>query len=141
MRLSIESGARVESVFALWSHCEDFPHFPESVRRTKYVGEQRVPWESDIKARQVAWEARIVEAVARDLVRWESSWGARSSGTVRFERLPSDRTRLVVEVECEPRGFVEDLGSRCGAVDHCVQIDLDRIRRFAENPSAYESSG
>jgi uncharacterized membrane protein len=141
VRQSIETDAPVESVYALWIHYEDFPHLTESVRHTKCVGEHRVVWDIDIKGRQVVWEAQIVEAVAQELVRWESRWGARNSGTVRFERFPGDRTRLTVEIEYERQGFVEHLGSRCGVVDHCAQSDLDRIRNFAENLPADEISG
>lgn len=130
---SIEIDAAVGRVFAHWSRYEDFPHFMESVRRTKCIDEHRVLWDIDIAGRQVVLEARIVESIAEKRIRWESARGTPSVGTVRFEELPDAGTRITVEIEYLPLGFLETLGARCGLVDLHVRRDLARFRRFVES--------
>jgi len=129
---SIEIGADVASVFEWWGRYEELPRIMENVRRTKRIDEGCVLWDVDVLGHQVVWEGRIVDVVPEKLVRWESSWGARNSGEVRFEWLARDRTRLTVEIEYAPRGFLENLGARLGLLDLHVQRDLASFRRFVE---------
>ena len=130
---SIDLEAPVDRVYRLWARYEDLPRILESVRRTQCITQTRVLWDVDLAARQVVWEARIVEQIPDKLVRWESTWGARNAGLVRFEALGERSTRLTVEIRYEPRSLVERLGARLGLVDRHVRRDLARFRAFVEH--------
>lgn len=133
LRETVVIDSEVGCVFAHWNDYEKFPHFMDSVRRTKQIDAQRVLWDVDVAGHQVVWEARIVQFVPEKLVRWQSSWGAWNSGEARFERLPEARTRMSVAIEFLPWGPVEILGARLGLVDLHVRRDLARFRRFVED--------
>lgn len=129
---SIEIDACLERVFDRWSRYEEFPHFMECVRHTKQIDERRVLWDVDITGRQLVWEARIVETVPDELIRWESVWGASNRGEIHFEPLSDCRTRLTVVIEYRPRGVLEQLAARARLVDLQVRRDLARFRRVVE---------
>jgi len=129
---SIDIARDVDTVFAAWSRVEDFPKIMRSVHRTRRIGDQSVLWDVDVAGRQVVWEARVVECVPGRRLRWESCWGARNFGEVRFERLPGANTRLRVEIGFEPRTTIERLGSRLGLPGFHVRQELDAFRRSVE---------
>jgi len=130
---SIEIDAEVSAAFAAWTRIEDFPTFMRCIRRTKRVGEHTVLWDVDIGGRQVVWEARIVECVPGKRIRWESHFGAKNRGEVRFECGPDSRTRLHVEIEFEPRGLLENIGARLGIPGLHVRQALAHFRRHVED--------
>lgn len=129
LQAAIEIDAPVDRVSELWCDYEALPRRLESVRRTLRVDAQRVLWDVDVAGRQLVWEARIVESLPDKLVRWESCWGVGNCGEVRFEALPDERTRLVVEIDYAPRGLLERVGGRCGLVALAVRRDLEAFRR------------
>jgi len=134
---SVEIDAPVEDVFARWEAYETLPRVMESVRRTKCIDEHRVLWDVDIGGHQLVWAARIVERSPGKSIRWESTWGVRNCGEVRFEAPSEGRTRLTVEVAYRPRGLVEHLGARFGLADIHVRADLQRFRRFVERQASF----
>lgn len=132
LRERIEIAVPVGRVFSAWSRLEDLPRVMESVRRVKCIDETRSLWDVDLIGRQVVWEARIVEAAPGKRIRWQSTWGAPNAGEVRFEELPEGRTLLCVEIDFEPDGPIERLGTRLGLVGFHVRRDLDRFRTAVE---------
>jgi len=130
---STEIDADVEFVFAYWNRYESFPRFMQSVRRTKRIDRECVLWDIDIAGHQIVWESRIVECTPYKIVRWESSWGRKNAGAVRFETLADGRTALTVAIEYQPLGMLETLGARFGMADLHVRRDLERFRNFAES--------
>lgn len=131
---SIELGVDVSTVFECWGRYEEYPKIMENVRRIKRIDEDRVLFDVDVLGHQLVWEARVVDVVPEKVLRWESSWGARNAGRIRFEALAEDRARLTVEIEFEPRGFLENLGARIGLPNLHLQRDLASFRRFVESP-------
>jgi len=128
---SIEIEAPRASVFAWWTRYETLPRILDSVRRAKCVNGSHALWDVEIAGRQLVWESEFVERPGRS-VRWRSVWGARTRGELRLVDLGEGRTRLEVEIEYHPRGWLERLGARLGVVEACVTHDLARFRRFAE---------
>lgn len=133
---SIEVDAAIGRVFSRWSRYEDFPRFMESVRRTKRIDDRRMLWDVDILGRQFVWEALVVENNPEKSICWNSTWGVSNRGEVRFESLSDDRTRITIEIEYRPRGFLECLGARSGLVDLHVSRDLAHFRSVIEKQNA-----
>lgn len=132
---AIEIGAPVERVYRHWTRYEDFPHLMASVRRAKRIDERCVLWDVDIAGHQLVWEARIVEDVPRERIRWESRRGPDHRGEVRFEALSTERTRLAVTIEYTTRSWLEWLGARLALVEIELARDLARFRRHLERSS------
>src|SRR5271165_622556 len=58
--------------------------------------------------------------------------GSPNSGTVTFQELDSDRTRVTATIEYEPEGFLEKTGDALGIPSGRVEGDLERFRDFIE---------
>ena len=132
LRETVEIAADTALVFAHWTRYERFPEFMQSVQRTKRISDRRVLWDVVIAGRQLVWEAHVEAVVPDTLIRWESRWGTRMAGEVRFEPLGPGRTRLVVEIEYAPDGLIERIGARLGWVDDCVRRELAAFRDHVE---------
>jgi uncharacterized membrane protein len=52
---------------------------------------------------------------------------------VTFHRLGDNRTRVTVQMEYEPPGVTEKVGSALGVDDRQVQGDLERFKQFIES--------
>lgn len=124
--------APVAQVFDCWNRYEELAARTEAVRRASRIGGGRVLWDVDMLGRQVVWEARIVLWVPGRLVRWESTWGARHSGEVRFAGRSDGRTELEVQIDYRPQGLLERLAAWLGLVDLQVRRDLSLFRRSLE---------
>jgi len=124
----VDIAADPAEVFAHWMRFEHFPHIMQSVRRTKRISDRRVLWDVVIAGHQLVWEAHIVEIVPGRCIRWESRWGTRMHGEVRFERLDRNGTRVTAEIDYQPDGLIERIGARLGWVDACVGRELAMFR-------------
>ena len=58
--------------------------------------------------------------------------GSPNSGTITFQELDSDRTRVTATIEYEPEGFLEKTGDALGIPSGRVEGDLERFRDFIE---------
>lgn len=65
-------------------------------------------------------------------ISWRSIDGAPNSGTVTFESLGPDKTRVTLRMEWQPEGAVEKTGGVLGMDSARVEGDLKRFRDFIE---------
>jgi uncharacterized membrane protein len=52
---------------------------------------------------------------------------------VTFHRLADNKTRIMLQMEYDPQGFVEKAGDMLGAVSRRIQGDLERFKKFIES--------
>ena len=78
------------------------------------------------------WDAEITEQVPEERISWHSVSGPDNGGTVLFEPIDADRTRLTMMMDYDPKGFVENAGDVLGVVERRVEGDLERFRSFIE---------
>ena len=50
-----------------------------------------------------------------------------------FHRLSDDKTQVSLQLETEPEGLVETLGTKVGVLDRQVQGDLERFRDYVSS--------
>jgi uncharacterized membrane protein len=55
---------------------------------------------------------------------------------VTFHRLGEDSTRVTVQIDWEPEGLTEKVGSMFGFDDRQIQQDLDNFKKFIEEQGA-----
>ena len=128
---SIEVGVPVHDAYRQWMQLEDFPRFMSGVKGVRQIDNSHLHWIAEVGGETREWDAEIVEQEPDRLIAWRSTSGTRNAGRVRFE--PVDRgTRLTVEIEHEPAGVKERIGSLIGAAEVQVEEDLLRFREFIE---------
>jgi uncharacterized membrane protein len=129
---SIEVKQPVSTVYNQWTQFESFPEFMEGVESIRQLDDKRVHWHAKIGGVDREWDAEITEQIPDQRISWRSVNGPDNGGTVTFEPLGSDRTRLTVQMAYEPEGMVEKAGDALGAVERRVEGDLERFREFIE---------
>jgi uncharacterized protein (TIGR02271 family) len=104
----------------------------EGVEEVRQEGEKRLFWRAKIGGKVKEWEAEITEQVPDERIAWKSVDGSPNSGTIIFQQLDSDRTRVTATIEYEPEGILEKTGDVLGIPSGRVEGDLERFRVFIE---------
>ena len=133
---SVEVEVPVATAYNQWTQFETFPSFMGGVEKVTQLDEKRLHWVAKIAGKQEEWDAEIVEQIPDKRIAWRSTGGAPNSGVVSFESAGENRTRVMLQMEVEPRGLVETVGSAIGLDSHQVKNDLDRFKTMIEQEGA-----
>ncbi|MHC6220874.1 SRPBCC family protein [Arthrobacter sp. MMS24-S77] len=129
---TIDVEVPVSVAYNQWTQFESFPEFMKGVEAVQQIDETALHFSTTVGGVKRDFNAQILEQVPDSLVSWASIDGPRNAGSVRFEPLGTDRTRVSVEIEWEPESFVEKAGSLVGIDDLRVSADLDKFKKFIE---------
>ena len=129
---SIEVNAPLRAVYNQWTQFEDFPRFMEGVKEVRQLDDKRLHWRAVVAGKEKEWDAEIVEQRPDERIAWTSRGGAWNAGAVTFHRLDDMRTKVMLQVEYDPQGVVENLGDALGVVSGRVTGDLERFKEFIE---------
>jgi uncharacterized membrane protein len=130
---SIEVNVPVSTAYNQWTQFEEFPEFMEGVESVKQIDDTHLRWVAEIGGQRHEWSAEIVEQKPDKMVAWRALEGHDNSGTVTFEPLDQNRTRINVVMEHETEGLTETLGSALGADSRRVKGDLERFKELVES--------
>ena len=78
------------------------------------------------------WTAEITEQHPDERIAWRSTSGAKNAGVVTFHRLADQKTRVMLQIEYDPEGMVENAGDAVGVVSSRVGRDLSRFKDYIE---------
>jgi uncharacterized membrane protein len=133
---SIEVNVPVSTAYNQWTQFEEFPEFMEGVESVKQIDDTHLRWVAEIGGKRHEWTAEIVQQKPDKMVAWRALEGHDNSGTVTFEPLDQNRTRINVVMEHETEGLTETLGSALGADSRRVKGDLERFKELVESRGA-----
>ena len=123
----------VSTAYNQWTQFEEFPHFMGAIDRVTQVGDDQLEWVAQIAGVRRTWQARILEQVPDRKVAWAATSGATNAGMVTFEDLGGGQTSVMLSLEFEPEGIVEEIGDRLNIVEKQAQADLERFKAFIED--------
>jgi uncharacterized membrane protein len=129
---SIDVEVPVRTAYNQWTQFEEFPRFMEGVTSVKQLDDRRLQWTAEIGGKTKQWTAEIAEQIPDERVAWRSTSGAPNAGVVTFHRLDDNRTRIMLQLEYEPEGMVENVADVVGVVSQRVAGDLQRFKEFIE---------
>jgi uncharacterized membrane protein len=129
----IEVGVPVSTAYNQWTQFEDFPLFMEGVDHVQQLDDTRLRWVASIGGRKAEWEAKILEQVPDTKIVWESLDGRETRGTVWFDKLGEDRTRIRLGMTYRPEGPLEKVGSVAGLDRRRIRGDLGRFKELLEH--------
>ena len=78
------------------------------------------------------WDAEITEQIPDERVAWTSREGTRNAGAVTFHRLDDTTTRVMLQLDVEPEGLIEQAGDKLGFIRRRATGDLQRFKDFIE---------
>jgi uncharacterized membrane protein len=130
---SIEVHVPARTAYNQWTQFEEFPRFMEGVERVDQLDDTRLHWVAEIGGKRQEWDAAISEQRPDERIAWTSTSGAKHAGVVTFHRISDDTSRVMLQLEYEPEGFVESVGDALGVVKRRAKGDLERFKDFIEN--------
>ena len=128
----IEVDCPLRTVYNQWTQFEEFPRFMAGVKEVRQLDDTHVHWHAEVWGKDKEWDAEITEQEPDHRISWKSISGAPNAGTVRFEPLGADRTRVQLAMAYEPEGAVENVGDRLGVFSARVQRTVEEFKKFIE---------
>jgi uncharacterized membrane protein len=126
----------VDQAYEAWTKFDQFPKFMHRVLSVEQKGEDVISWQEKIWFSKRQWEGRITERRKNDRIVWKTTRGMSHKGIVSFHELDERLTRVMVEMEFEPNGMIEKMGSGLRFVKRAVQSDLARFKAYVEMQDA-----
>lgn len=128
----IDVGVPLTTAYNQWTQFEDLPQFMKGPQSVDQEEDDETRWVVKIGPSRRRWTAKILEQVPDERIVWESTDGTENRGTVTFHRLDRNLTRVHVEMEYFPSGFVEKVGNIFLMARKRVRKDLRLYRHFLE---------
>jgi uncharacterized membrane protein len=129
---SIDVNVPVHTAYNQWTQFEEFPQFMEGVEAVRQLDNQRLHWRANVGGKVEEWDAIITEQHPDERIAWKNTTGASNAGVVTFHRLSDTTTRVMLQMEYDPQGVVENIGDMLGVVSRRVANDLERFKEFIE---------
>jgi uncharacterized membrane protein len=130
---SVEVDVPVRTAYNQWTQFEEFPRFMEGVEQVRQLTDTKVHWVAEIAGQRREWDAEITEQVPDERISWCSTQGATNSGVVTFHRLGDGKSKVMLQLEFEPEGAMEQVGDKLGMVKARTKGDLKRFKEFIES--------
>jgi uncharacterized membrane protein len=130
----------VRTVYNQWTQFEDFPIFMRHIEEVHQIDADRLHWKAKMAGQTREWDARITEQVPDERIAWQATDGTPNAGAVTFHRLDADHTRVVLQLDVEPEGFLETVADKGGLIADRAESDLERFKAFIER-RGHETGG
>lgn len=130
---SIEVDVPVSVAYNQWTQFEEFPRFMDGVEEVQQLDDTHLRWRAEIGGQHREWEAEITTQIPDQRIAWQSTSGTRNAGTVEFEPIGDNRTRINLTMDVETEGIIEKAGEKMGVIDTQVEEDLSRFKTLIES--------
>jgi uncharacterized membrane protein len=135
---SIDVGVDVTTAYDQWTQFESFPQFMEGVDEVRQVDDTHLHWVTSVGPVTREFDATVTEQHPDERVAWTTANGTHQSGVVTFHRIADDTTRVTLQLDHDPQGFVEKAGDALGIVQRRIKGDLANFKKFIEARGAEE---
>lgn len=123
----------VTTVYNQWTQFEDFPAFMSGIEQVVQRDDKTLHWNLDVAGVKREFDAVITEQIPDTRIAWKSTSGPTHAGVVTFHRLNDTETRIRLELEWSPEGFVETSGAILQIDNMQVKRDLEEFKRLIES--------
>jgi uncharacterized membrane protein len=129
---TIEINVPVRTAYNQWTQFEEFPRFMEGVKQVSQLDDKHLHWKAEIAGQEKEWDAEITEQIPDQRIAWTSRGGTMTAGVVTFQPLSDAKSKVVLHMEYDPKGVVENIGDAVGAVSQRIEGDLERFKQYIE---------
>jgi uncharacterized membrane protein len=138
---TIDVSVPVSTAYNQWTQFEEFPKFLDEVESIQQITDTLTVWKVKVGPVEREFEAVIAEQHPDERVAWTSTGGETDhAGVVTFHKLSETETRVTVQLDWEPTGLLEKLGSAVGAGSHAVKKDLKNFKEYIESQGAADGA-
>ena len=129
---SIEVNVPIRTAYDQWTQFEEFPQFMGGVESVTQLDDTHLHWSAEIAGVRREWDAEITEQHPDERVAWKATEGAENAGVVTFHHLDDSTTKVMLQLDFDPEGFVEQVGDKLGIVEGQAKDDLAKFKTFIE---------
>jgi len=130
---SIEVAVPVRTAYNQWTQFEEFPSFMDGVTDVRQLDDTHLHWVVEHKGRRHEFDAEVTEQRPDERVAWRTVDGKSHAGVVTFQRLDDMHSKVMVQIDWEPDGMLEELGAALGSDSRRVKDDLQRFKELIES--------
>ncbi|MCK6067284.1 MULTISPECIES: SRPBCC family protein [Microbacterium] len=134
---TIDVDVPVSTAYNQWTQFETFPSFLDEVESIQQRDDTHLHWKVKVGGAEREFDAEVTEQHPDERVAWRSVGGeTEHAGVVTFHKLSDTSTRVTVQIDWEPEGLLEKVGSLVGVGQHAVKKDLKNFKEFIESRGA-----
>lgn len=116
---SIELAVPARVAYNQWTQFTTFPELLPALQKVEQIDDGHLRWSARIGGRTHEWVAEICEQIPDKRIAWRTLSGPRNAGVVTFHRLDDGHSKVMLQMDYEPRGVTGGL---------CELIGLDRLQ-------------
>lgn len=132
VKSDVDVNVPLSVVYNQWTQFESFPRFMDSIERITQTDDTHTHWVVKIAAQEREFDTVVTEQVPDERIAWKSVEGDAHAGVVTFHRLAEDQTRISLQMDWKPEGFVEKLGALLQVDDIAIDRDLEKFKETIE---------
>jgi len=138
---SIEVEAPIRAVRHQWTQYKKFPEFMNGVESVELLGSDKVHWKVKIGDVTKEFDTTILSEKHENKIVWTSENGPSHSGTVEFEEISDNKTKVFLQMDFDPEGFLENVADKLGLISTAIKNNLNNFRQLMETlpPKSYKS--
>lgn len=126
----IEINAPIATVYNEWADLTQLPNILGIVEEVELFSSNMSHWKLSIAGKKKEYEASITSMQPENHIAWQAVSGEDTGGSVTFEEVAPNVTKIRLIVNWVPEGIVENIGEALNLDDGAVRTDL---LRFKEN--------
>ena len=131
---SVDVEVPVRTAYNQWTQFESFPMFMDGVASVTQIDDTDSHWITDVAGQHREFDTEITEQHPDERIAWRSTGrDVQHAGVVTFHRLSDTTTRVMVQIDWEPKSVAETAGAVVGVDDRKVRADTKRFKHFIEN--------
>jgi uncharacterized membrane protein len=108
----------------------------EGVESVTQLDDTHLHWVAEFSGARREWDAVVTEQHPDERVAWTSTTGTSNAGVVTFHKLDDAKTRVMLQLDVDPEGFVEHAGDALGFIRRRASGDLGRFKDLIESQGA-----
>ncbi|MGH3311360.1 MAG: SRPBCC family protein [Streptomyces sp.] len=129
---TVDVEAPVAVSWTLWNDVAEWPKFLSHVQKVVPIDNRSFAWWLSLPGADKSFTAEITELVPQERIAWKTTKGVEHAGVVTFHRLSDTTSRVTLQIEYNPQGFVEQLGALTNLDSTLANYDLGEFKRAAE---------
>ena len=116
-----------------WTQFEEFPQFLTFVESITQVDDTHNHWVVNIAGQKREFDTVISEQIPDDRIAWTSTGGeVDHAGVVTFHKLSDTTSRVTVQIDWEPEGFIESAGAALHIPNAAVKKELTNFKDYID---------
>ncbi|MFF4323176.1 SRPBCC family protein [Streptomyces sp. NPDC001568] len=129
---AVDIEAPVSVSWALWQDVERWPSFLSHVHHVERIDATTFAWQVSLPGADKQFVAELTEVIAEERIAWRTTQGVHHAGVVTFHRLSETRSRVTLQIEYDPKGFIEHVGALTNLDSVLANYDLGQFQALAE---------